>query len=200
MIRILRFMIILNFVLLLTISCSNFSSKLSKDNSDSLQTKALNNKKVIVNTDERKDFLQLGSELMNKEKFGDIKLEMSLIETINKLGEPEEKTKAEFWSADGMYHQTLRYKKKGIELDIQGEKDLDKVINMITITKPSTLKTLKNIGIGSSYEDVEFAYKDVIDPEFSNSESIVAGSIYGGIIFSFENKRVNSVFIGASAE
>jgi hypothetical protein len=69
-------------------------------------------------------------------------------------------------------------------------------LNMITITKPCELKTKRNIGIGSTYEEVDNAYRKEINPEFSDTETLTAGSIYGGIIFSFQNMRV----IGASAE
>jgi hypothetical protein len=65
---------------------------------------------------------------------------------------------------------------------------------------PFDYKTSKGISIGSNYQEVEKAYKDYVNAEFSNKESIVAGSIYGGVIFSFKNGKVTSIFIGASAE
>jgi hypothetical protein len=61
-------------------------------------------------------------------------------------------------------------------------------------------RTSKGISIGSSYQEVEQAYKDYMNPEFSNRESIVAGSIYGGVVFSFEKGKVKSVFVGAASE
>lgn len=50
------------------------------------------------------------------------------------------------------------------------------------------------------YEKVQAAYKDKIDKSALNPETLVVGSIYGGLIFNFENKTVKSIFIGASAE
>ncbi len=42
------------------------------------------------------------------------------------------------------------------------------------------------------------AYKE--EEERRTSEHFVAGSIYGGLIFSFQNGRVNEIFLGAGAE
>jgi hypothetical protein len=71
---------------------------------------------------------------------------------------------------------------------------------MITINPPCKFKTQKGIGIDSDYKNVETAYQKYIDIKSSNENEIVAGSIYGGIIFRFENQKVKSIFIGAAAE
>ena len=71
---------------------------------------------------------------------------------------------------------------------------------MITITEPCEFKTTRNIGIGSNMEEVQTAYRQEINAKSSNTETIIAGTVYGGIIFNFENKKVKSIFIGASAE
>jgi ribose 5-phosphate isomerase len=66
---------------------------------------------------------------------------------------------------------------------------------------PCDLRTWLGIGIGSTYEQTVKAYKDYIDKEMSDKARIVAGSIYGGVIFSFDSKgKVNGIFIGAAAE
>ena len=45
------------------------------------------------------------------------------------------------------------------------------------------------------------AYADAIDPESgAEDESIVAGSVYGGVIFSMRDGKVEEIFIGAAAE
>jgi hypothetical protein len=119
---------------------------------------------------------------------------------IEILGEPDAKTESELWGADGEYHQTYKYSKKGIDLDIIGEKEANKKINMITIVEPCYYKTLKNVGIGSNFNKVENAYRGQINPQSSDSSKIVVGSIYGGLIFNIKAKKVESIFIGAGAE
>ena len=144
---------------------------------------------------------ELGFELMEKEKLGDLKLSMPLNRVIKLLGEPEEKTEPKLWGADGMYHQDYNYKSKGIYLDIiMEEKESEKKVNMIHITQPCKYKTKKGIGIGSAYDEVDFTYEEYIDDTSSSAEQIVAGTIYGGIIFTFEDMKVISIFIGAAAD
>lgn len=143
---------------------------------------------------------EIGFELMKNESVGEIKLGLGIKKVIEILGEPTEKTKAELWEADGERHQQWKYSNKGIELNLIGESDTSLTVNMITINEVCKLKTKRNIGIGSSFEEVQAAYKDVIDQASSTEEIIVAGTVYGGVIFNFKHKKLKSIFIGASAE
>jgi hypothetical protein len=154
----------------------------------------------ITNQDNGKDYSKIGSEIMQKENIGGLKYGLSLTKMIEILGEPDAKTESELWGSDNEYHQTYKYSKKGIKLDIIGDKEAEKKINMITIFEPCDYKTLRNIGIGSNYEEVDNAYMDQIDPKSSDPKSIVVGSIYGGLIFHIKDKKVESMFIGAAAE
>jgi hypothetical protein len=47
---------------------------------------------------------------------------------------------------------------------------------------------------------VRKAYAAFADGESSSEGSFVVGSIYGGIIFSFEKGKVSGIFFGAAAE
>ena len=183
---------IVGLLILLTISCNNSGN--SKSNSSTTESKNQ------TEDNSKKDFSKIGYELMDKEKLGDISLGLLYNEIIEKLGEPEEKTEPIIYGADGEYHQTLKYNTKGIELDLIGEVEKNRKINRILISSPCVFKTLRGIGIGSNYKEVELKYKEEIDPEFSNSKSLVAGTIYGGLMFRFENNAVITIFIGAGAE
>ena len=92
------------------------------------------------------------------------------------------------------------YKKLGIELDMIGDNDESKKVNMITVKKPCDYKTNKNIYIGSKISELKAAYGKYYNKEFSDKETFVAGSIYGGVIFTLKNNVVESIFIGAGAE
>lgn len=151
-------------------------------------------------------FLGLGFELMREEFVGSPDVgRLAIGDTndkacINMLGEAGEKSEPVVWDADGEVHQTWHYKSKGIELDMIGEAG-NQSINMITLSKPCSFKTSKGIGIGSSKSEVLNAYGDYADPEWNKEpDTLVLGTVYGGIIMGFKNDKVCDIFIGASAE
>ena len=76
-----------------------------------------------------------------------------------------------------------------------------KIVAGISIKSPCDYKTQRGIQIGSHAPEVQAAYKNEINPQNSNPEStIVAGTVYGGIIFGLKDNIVTSIFIGAAAE
>ena len=154
---------------------------------------------TIENADQSTEQNQeIGEKLLKNESFGPIALGLSAAKTKEALGTPDETSKAEEWEADGETHQQWTYQQQGVILDMIGNEE--QVINTISITSPCTLKTKRNIGIGSTVEDVKTAYDDVIDKSFIESEMIIAGTFYGGLIFKIENDKVTSISAGAVAE
>jgi hypothetical protein len=146
-----------------------------------------------------------GFDLMLNESAGFLKNGLLDTKVLELLGKPEEKSKVQMMGYDGENHQTWYYKAKGIELDLIGNTNAQKV-NTITISSPCAFKTKRNIGLGSTKKEVLNAYKNEIDLSGVNPETnlepgrLVAGTIYGGVIFSVKNDRVDSIFIGAAAE
>ena len=127
-------------------------------------------------------------------------LKLSLDEKIlkNNLGKPEKKGKDEYMGATGTYIQEWDYKSKGIKFDMESDTiGIPKHIFSITIKSPSKLKTKQNIGIESEENVVREKYSKQISKEFSDKETIVVGSIYGGTIFKIKNGKVTEIFIGA---
>ncbi|MGO9174815.1 MAG: hypothetical protein ACLQED_01530 [Desulfobaccales bacterium] len=107
----------------------------------------------------------------------------------------------ELWGADGQYHQEWKYPEAGIVLGmVSKKKGGSKSIATITITSPSTLKTQRGIGIGSTESEVAKAYGPFRNAEVSTPERFVAGSDFGGVIFNFDQGKVSNIFIGAAAE
>lgn len=149
-----------------------------------------------------KDYGSIGFELMDNESIGFLKRNIPDKDVTKDLGEGEAKSNAIEWGADGMEHQTWYYRTKGIELDMIRLESSNQVVNTVKISSPCNYKTKRGIGIGSTKEEVLNAYKDEINPEESAKDSsvLVAGSIYGGIVFRLENNQVSSIFIGAAAE
>lgn len=123
-------------------------------------------------------------------------------EVVKFLGEPEKKSEPAVWGSDGLEHQTWYYSSKGIELGLSKNDESKQVIYSVKLEKPCILKTSRGIGIGSTKAEVLDAYKKEIDPveNGGGSSAIVAGTVYGGLIFTLENDIVASIFIGAAAE
>jgi hypothetical protein len=119
------------------------------------------------------------------------------------LGQPDGKSAAVEWGADGLMHEDWTYTAKGLKLDMTSAKessDGTKYVSSITANTKCIFKTTAGIGIGNSYNDVQEAYKRDIDATATDKEQITVGSIYGGIIFTFNNDKVVTVFLGAAAE
>lgn len=146
--------------------------------------------------------LEAGWDLMARESLGEwLKIGLTETEILTRLGTPSEKKEDLFWGAIGMYVQKWEYGDRGIRLQMQSEQPGEpKQVLSIVITEPCELKTNAGMGIGSSKEEVVQAYRHYQDPySHPESESFVAGTAYGGLIFSFENNRVKEIFIGVAA-
>jgi hypothetical protein len=177
------------------ISCNgnngSTKSQLSSQSSDN---------QLSQNQDSSKDYSKLGFELSKKESIGELKLGIKIKDVEVIIGLPTEKSEPTLWQADGAIHQTVKYSEKGIELDLIQNPDSSFLVNMVTVSSPCKFKTSSGIGIESTKNDVIKAYSNYIDPKSSDDKEIVAGSIYGGIIFKLEDLKVKSIFIGAAAE
>ena len=144
------------------------------------------------------DYLKLGFDIMKNEAVGFLKIGLAAAEVLAGLGEPADKSPIRIWGADGLEHQKWRYPAKGIEFDMV-KRDGAFLVNMIRITTPCEYKTKQGIGIGSSAQEVQAAYTNKLNPAY-NDTKLVAGTIYGGIIFGLDGGAVSSIFIGAAAE
>lgn len=137
------------------------------------------------------------------ESFGDIKLGQQHDELLKVLGEPEAKADTKEWAADGLMHENWIWEKKGLLIGMSWDKtkaEAAKAVFSITARAPCAFKTRAGIGIGSTYAEVQEAYKKDIDTEATDKTQITVGSVYGGIIFSFEKDKVSNIFLGAAAE
>jgi hypothetical protein len=149
--------------------------------------------------DAKPNYAEIGYGLM-KEMVGDLSLGIDDLVVLQRLGEPDKKSAAQIWGADGMEHQRWVYQSKGIELGMI-RKGSNQVVDRISLKSPCEYKTQRGIQIGSKVAEVQLAYNNEINPHSSRPEStIVAGTIFGGILFGIKDSVVNSIFIGAAAE
>ncbi|HEY9072494.1 MAG TPA: hypothetical protein VIN67_00055 [Desulfobaccales bacterium] len=138
----------------------------------------------------------------DKEQIGQLHLGLSGKEVKQIIPGQPTRGPEELWGADGEYHQEWQYPAAGITLGMVAEKKGGpKSLERITLTSPSTLSTSKGIRIGSTEAEVNEAYgrfRNVEDEQAYGG--LVAGSIFGGVMFNFEQGKVSRIFIGAAAE
>lgn len=149
-----------------------------------------------------KDYLDLGFNLLATELHSVLGGFYDAETMLSVYGKPESSTDPVVWGADGLEHQSWSYPSKGLSLDfVKDDSGIFKA-DAITIAPPSPLRTARGIGIGSSRKEVLKAYEKEIDPKevASEPDQIVAGTVYGGVIFTLDNGKVTSIFIGAAAE
>ncbi len=111
------------------------------------------------------------------------------------------------WEAFGQAVQTWMFPDAGVSFDmISDEIGSAKSVVSITLKNSSTLKTQLGIGIGVPKQKVIEVYSEYttsdegLDGYFGDADAHLVGSIYGGMIFYFENGAVSEIFLGAAAE
>jgi|GEM_PF-3505493 len=126
---------------------------------------------------------------------------MPIAEIIAKLGAPDEVGELWLEEATGDQVQDHIWKTKGVMVQAYLDPEKNLKVSRFTVEAPFAGKTSRGFGIGSSAAEVFAAYAAEIDPSFTEPGSkLVAGSVYGGIFFDFEDGKVISIFVGAGAE
>lgn len=150
---------------------------------------------------------EAGFALMQSEQLGSLRLGLSADEVLQALGKPDEKSERNVWAADGAEHQEWRYVAQGMVLGMNAEgADNRQQIDAISISVPCRFRTTRDIGIGSSRGEVLEAYRKEIAQSSGDSavgisdDTVIAGSVYGGVVFTIKDNKVSSIFIGAGAE
>jgi hypothetical protein len=140
--------------------------------------------------------------LMQVERIGEFKIDSSACIVLKILGHPQKQSKQVFSEVDALYRQIWYYSKQGITFTLVAENEGDNPkVAAVKITSPSRLTTDRGIKIGDSYNKVVRIYGECQDQADSVPfERLTAGSVYGGLIFSFRNGRVVDIFLGAAAE
>ncbi len=140
--------------------------------------------------------------LLREERIGNLRIGLSVGEVKKTIQCALKRGPEKLWGADGAYHQEWEFVGCGITLGMISEKKgAPKSINSIALVSPSILTTKQGIRIGSTEQEVMKAYKPYWNREDSKHfGNFVAGSIYGGLMFHFQNGKVSTIFLGASAE
>ncbi len=135
------------------------------------------------------------------ERLGALRLNLPEAEAKQAINCPMTAGKEQKWEADGSYHQEWHFA-CGVDLGMVSEKKGGKkTVQTIKVSGASTLKTSRGIGLGAGEKDVAKAYaKEWSKEESQMPDLFVAGSIYGGVMFTFKDHRVSEIFVGAAAE
>ena len=147
-----------------------------------------------------------GDDLLASESLGGIKIGQEEKDLKAILGKSKiKKSESQLEGATGEYIQTWTCEEKGLSLRISsGEsKKGAQHVSGFTADAKCPLATNKGIKIGSTKAEVLKAYGKLEDKEnkaAAGADSFVAGSIYGGIIFTFKGDKVSEIFFGAGAE
>lgn len=152
-----------------------------------------------------------GGNIMADGRIGGLRIgssadEVTAIAEAEKLGLPA-KGEDVVWEAIGQAVQTWKYAAGGLSVDMASDQPGGpKTVFSITLEGPSTLKTGEGIGIGSLKNDVVKAYEGFpteageAEGLFQGQDVHLVGSIYGGMVFTFNDGKVSRIFLGASAE
>jgi hypothetical protein len=140
--------------------------------------------------------------LMKSESIGPAKIGLPGDSLLQYFSQPDSMGPIQMSQASGDYIQNWEYYKIGIKFEMESHDSVGlKRVSSIEVFSPCTLSTKKGIKIGSGLDEVKKEYGEYEDKENSDQKSsFVAGSIYGGVIFSIQDGKVNQIFIGASAE
>jgi hypothetical protein len=137
------------------------------------------------------------------ERIGELRLGLMENDVPANIPCKPQKGKELFQAATGEYVQTWKYPECGIALEMSSERKRGaKVVASITLTSPGKLATGRGIHLGSTEAEVIKVYGRYRDQEGSGEKGkkFVAGSVYDGMIFDFQNGKVVRIFLGAAAE
>ena len=140
--------------------------------------------------------------LLKEERIGPLRVDQPAAEVERLITCPVQRGKVELWGADGDYHQAWTAPVCGLTLDLSAAKSTGpRTLTAITLTRPSSWKTRRGIGIGSTEREAMAAYGRNREKETSGpGQRLVAGTVYGGLVFTFEAGRVTRIFLGAASE
>lgn len=146
-----------------------------------------------------RDYEEIGGKLMEEERIGFLHLNANNFFAEKVLGPALSETAPIVWEADGEKHKTATYR-EGVTLDMIEKDSIEYIIWSIRVDPPSSLETKRGIKIGSTFGEVVKTYNEAIPQPITDSTYLVAGSLYGGLMFRFENGKVVQILLGAAAE
>ncbi len=139
--------------------------------------------------------------VLSRERLGPLRVGSTADAVRRAVVCPIQRGPATLWAADGALHQRWRAPACGLELDLVSDRPgQPQVVGSIRLSAPSPWRSRRGIGIGSPEAQVLRAYDADLNRNESQGNSLVIGSIYGGLIVTIDAGRVSGLFLGAAAE
>lgn len=136
--------------------------------------------------------------VLEAEAFGGIHNAAPAAEVIAVLGPPKKKSKPIVEGATGNYVSDWDW--PSASAIMTSETDHGPWIERnLSIGRSSKLETRNHIKIGSSRAEVEAAYPRSEDDQKDDPNRYLSGSMYGGVMFSFEKDKVVGIAMGPFA-
>lgn len=135
------------------------------------------------------------------QKLGPLRLKLPIALAEKALGKPASVGKPHVEEATGRTVQTRTYKKVGLEITYARDSEYQPwQVERFQAKAPCSWKNPHGVGIGTLEAEVRRKYAGLLEKETSTGNQLVVGSIYFGVIYAFEEGKVDSVFVGAAAE
>ncbi|MEZ4451339.1 MAG: hypothetical protein R3B09_17805 [Nannocystaceae bacterium] len=138
------------------------------------------------------------------ERIGALAIGMRDAALIQAVGKPTRRSGRAFVEYSGGYEDRWEWAGRGLTVTMasDGERGAQHAL-AVMIEAPSELRTARGVGLGEAADRVRKLYADVKSPDSDEEvadEVFVAGSIYGGLFFMFEEGKVKTIILGPSAE
>lgn len=141
------------------------------------------------------------AERLGDDAMGWLRMGLSPAELEARLGPPEEVGPTFEEGATGLWVHERVWNAAGVVVQLAATTEGGpQGVNSFTVSAPFDGRSARGIGVGSAEAEVLAAYGDVLDPHSVPGERVIAGSLYGGMIFYLEDGVVTAVFAGAAAE
>lgn len=141
---------------------------------------------------------------LETETFGPLRVGMTEKELREIPGEWVAMGEPMLWGADGMEHWDLFCAQYGVQVGLARDPGTgsEAAVYSIFATAPCEWKTSRGIGIGDMADILKALYQDAIDLEEvpESEETVLIGSLYGGILAGVQEGLITSLFLGAMAE
>lgn len=134
--------------------------------------------------------------------FGVVRQGLPANTALEKFGQPTSKEDRFFEEATGDIIESWTWQEKGITMEMFAPDMTGDVssVRAFTLMPPFDAKSERGVGIGSTEQEVLDAYAGLLDPSTRPGDTIVVGSVYGGMFFTITDGKVSSIFVGAGAE
>jgi hypothetical protein len=134
---------------------------------------------------------------IGKVSIGPLHLALKDVDAVRALGRPKSKSKPILMGATGDYVGEWDWGDVSLQMAGATEKGPFLVV-AINVAGRSAFKTDAGIGVGSTRDEVRAVYGNYF-AHTEDPDTLLVGSIYGGLMLHLERDRVTAMYLGALA-